>query len=156
MKGPARDMIIDLKYHNGFHVIPELVAMAAQCPGYLDFLDGGILVPVPLHWFRFAGRGYNQSQKLALALAERANGCRVKSILRRTRYTSTQTKLQRKHRVKNMEGAFQVKRNHGLSPHDRIILIDDVFTTGSTLNSCAKALLQKGFQHIDVATLCHG
>ncbi|MEM8550657.1 MAG: phosphoribosyltransferase family protein, partial [Verrucomicrobiota bacterium] len=76
--------------------------------------------------------------------------------LLRIRDTASQTRLNRKARTENMRGAFAVKPGHRLNPGRRYLLIDDVFTTGATLNACARALRQAGAEQIDVATLAHG
>ena len=85
-------------------------------------------------------------------------GDRVKVIeaLTRTRNTETQTEFDRFDRKKNVKNAFALKQKNGLNKQNKLILIDDVYTTGATLDECAKALIQEGFQNVNVATLGHG
>jgi len=85
-------------------------------------------------------------------------GDRVQVIdaLTRTRNTETQTEFDRFERKKNVKNAFALNHKKGLNKQNKLILIDDVYTTGATLDECAKALMQEGFQNVNVATLGHG
>lgn len=156
MRDPARRLLVELKYHGGFYLIPDLVAMALHAPGYMDFLEDAVLVPVPLHARRLRQRGFNQSLLLARALAREARNCSVLCLLERLHYTTSQTRLRREERRKNMEGAFALRRGVNPDKEQRLVLFDDVFTTGATLNACARVLKKAGAGTVDVATLCHG
>ena len=105
-----------------------------------------IFVPIPLHAWRKWRRGYNQSELLARELA-RFLDAPCLSILRRTRYTVTQTELSREQRLKNMRGAFALNENAARvlarSSASQIILIDDVYTTGATLKEAAHVLRER-------------
>ena len=107
--------------------------------------DADMIIPVPLHWTRQWKRGYNQAEVIASAVAYELNVPMCTDILIRRRKTKTQTKLDIKGKAQNVAGAFAVSddavlifRNGGKVRH--IILIDDVFTTGSTLGACFAAL----------------
>jgi ComF family protein len=156
MQGPARTLIHELKYKRGLYVIPDLKRIAERAPGYLEFLSGACLVPVPLHPMRRIRRGFNQSLLLIRELSRDLPDTTVADLLVRRRNTQTQTRLRRSERQKNMAGAFGMKKQVPLDPAKRYLLFDDVFTTGATLNACAKALRQAGAKEIDIATLCHG
>lgn len=156
MRDPARILLIELKYHGGFFVLPDVQALARQVPGYLDYLAGAVLVPVPLHRSKLRRRGFNQSRLLAEWLAAVAEGCTVRDLLVRTRPTPSQTRLPRKDRQENVEGAFAEHPRARIDPKRRHVLVDDVFTTGATLNACARVLRQAGIPRVDVATICHG
>jgi predicted amidophosphoribosyltransferase len=80
----------------------------------------------------------------------------VSEALLRVRDTPTQTKLNRSQRKRNVKNAFALKPKNSLEHSDRIVLIDDVYTTGATLDACAKVLIDGGFQNVYVATLGHG
>ena len=80
----------------------------------------------------------------------------VIDALTRTRNTETQTEFDRIERKKNVKNAFALNHKKGLNKQNKLILIDDVYTTGATLDECAKALMQEGFQNVNVATLGHG
>lgn len=107
------------------------------------FSDVDVIIPVPLHWTRRCKRGYNQAEVIASAVAEAMGRPLRKDILIRSRRTRTQTKLDIKEKARNVSGAFQVRRSllckDGLSVR-HILIIDDVFTTGSTLHACFTAL----------------
>lgn len=156
MQGPARVLIHELKYRRGLYVIPDLVNLARRSKGFLDFLEGGCLVPVPLHRRRRSQRGFNQSLELARAVSKEVCGCGLAELLVRTRYTRTQTRLRRSERQDNMRGAFRMRRGIVPDPDVRYVLFDDVFTTGATLNACARVLKGAGAERVDIATFCHG
>lgn len=103
------------------------------------FADVDVIVPVPLHWVRRWKRGYNQAEVIAKSVAREMGGISVRSgLVRRVRYTKTQTKLHKSKRYSNVENAFVAKRCSPAPKH--ILLVDDVFTTGSTLCACERAL----------------
>lgn len=154
-KGPARSLLHELKYHRGFYVLKDLGRMVASAKHYHHYLAGAQLVPVPLHADKERERGFNQSLKIAQMLASRCEA-KVADILNRVQYTQTQTRLDRKARHQNVKNAFAMAPNAHVIPDQHYILIDDVFTTGSTLNACARVLRQAGAQQIKVATLGHG
>lgn len=156
-KGPARSLVIELKYHRGTHVLEDMETIFRRSAHLLQHVRGGTLVPVPLHPNKARERGYNQAQLLAERLAAAAgHGTRVDMLLRRVVNTATQTALDRRTRMANLKNAFALAEGAALNPGLHYILVDDVFTTGSTLNSCARALRDAGALNIDVATLGHG
>ena len=109
------------------------------------------VVPVPLHWRRRWRRGFNQSELLAHAVARRW-GIPVIKALKRARYTPTQTGLSNTGRRKNVAAAFAAVRRHPVSGC-RILLVDDVMTTGSTAAACARVLRQAGAAGITLLTV---
>jgi ComF family protein len=109
-----------------------------------------IIVPVPLHPTRQRERGFNQASLLAELLTARISIPR-KPVLKRVRYTTTQTALDRAERMENLHNAFRLRKNadvRGL----RVLLIDDVLTTGSTLSECARILKRSGAISVHAAT----
>jgi ComF family protein len=117
-----------------------------------EMLDGAdMLIPVPLHWRRAWHRRYNQSGALARAI-ERQSGVPLRGdILQRVRATEQQVGLSRPQRASNVQGAFKV--SEGRQPEiagRRAILIDDVLTSGATLDACARALLRAKAAQVDV------
>lgn len=156
-KGPIKALVIELKYHHGLYVLGDMTEIFRRSPHLLEAVRGAVLVPVPLHPRRARERGYNQSELLAEALAAAAGGtARVESLLRRVIDTSTQTALDRRTRRANLKNAFALAPGAALNPALHYILVDDVFTTGSTLNSCAHALRRGGGVTVDVITFGHG
>lgn len=110
-----------------------------------------LVIPVPLHWRRRWQRGYNQSALLAAGVAECLH-LPWQNVLRRRVYTPRQAGLSRHDRLRNLRGAFAVCRQaqvKGLS----VLLVDDVFTTGSTLAECSRALIQAGVAEVNVLTI---
>jgi len=109
------------------------------------------IVPMPLHWRRRWQRGFNQSELLAREIARRWH-VPVKNPVRRKRATAPQAGLTSAQRRKNVQGAFEAKRDarlDGLS----IVLVDDVLTTGATASACARALKRAGAAHVSLITL---
>ncbi len=156
-KGPARALVIELKYHRGLHVLGDMREIFRRSPHVLELVRGSIVVPVPLHAVRLRHRGYNQSQLLAETLAEVAGGgTRVETLLRRVIDTRTQTAFDRRTRMANLKNAFALAEGANLNSSIHYTLLDDVFTTGSTLNSCALTLRRAGALNLDVVTFGHG
>lgn len=156
-KGPARSLLLELKYRRGWHVLADLEKILIQAPEVLESARGGVLVPVPLHPRKLRERGYNQSELLARALARAAGGgARVENHLRRIEDTPSQTGFGRKARQLNLKNAFALAPRASLNPGLRHVLVDDVFTTGSTINSCARALRMAGCLRLEAVTFSHG
>jgi len=107
-------------------------------------------VPVPLHPTRERERGFNQASLLSGLLSAQTS-IRSQRVLERVRYTTTQTALDRSERMENLHNAFRLRKNadvRGL----RVLLIDDVLTTGSTLSECARVLKRAGAISVHAAT----
>ena len=155
-KGPGRSLIHELKYKSGSYAFEDVAQMLRLSAQYTEYLSGGILVPVPLHPAKQRERGYNQSERIARFLAREVGDCQVARLLRRVKYTETQTRLNRETREKNVKNAFALTAGAVVNPSTNYILVDDVFTTGATLNACAAVLRKAGAQKIKVATLGHG
>ena len=113
--------------------------------------DVDIICPVPLHQFRLIKRKYNQSALLACQLARRYQKNYCPDLLKRTRSTSSQGHLKAQDRKQNVAHAFAVKRPN-LIPNKKILLVDDVLTTGATANECSKVLLAAGATSISLVT----
>lgn len=107
----------------------------------------GALLPVPLHRRRLRARGYDQARELAAPLARRLGLPLRDGILQRTRDTAPQSELDAAARWRNLRRAFAVPRGAVLPAH--VALVDDVMTTGSTLNAAAEALLRAGVRRVD-------
>jgi ComF family protein len=156
-KGPARSLVIELKYHRALHVLADMTEIFRRARELMEHVRGATLVPVPLHARKARERGYNQAILLAEALAAAAGGAtRVQSLLQRVLDTQTQTAFDRRTRMANLKNAFALAPRASLNPALHYILVDDVFTTGSTLNSCARALRRAGALNLDVVTFGHG
>ncbi len=118
----------------------------------IDFADYSLIIPVPLHIKRLRERGFNQSLILARAIGEKHQIPVDFSLLKRHKFILTQTGSNKKERKQNIKGAFEVTDKKKISGKS-IILIDDVYTTGATVNECAKTLMKAGAQKVSVLTL---
>lgn len=156
-RGPGRALVHALKYHEGLYVLRDMATIMAANPRVAEFLRDAALVPVPLHPRKERERGYNQARELARALAKALGGeTRVVECLRRVEDTRTQTNLDRAERRANLKNAFALAPGAVITPELRHVLIDDVFTTGSTLNACAAVLRRAVGVKPDVCTFGHG
>ena len=116
--------------------------------------EADIIVPVPLHRWRLFRRRYNQSALLALSLGRRAGPRVIPDLLLRKRNTPSQGSLSAKQRQRNVAGAFAVQPRWRAALKDaRVLLVDDVFTTGATLEACSKTLYRGGAARVEVLTL---
>ena len=153
----GKGVIHAIKYQGARDVLNDMPHWLDRCAGYRDFLKGAHLVPVPLHRRRGSKRGFNQSLWIAHAIKKDLGSVvEVGDFMKRTRNTPTQTRLEKKERKQNVKNAFALKDKNSLNFEDRIVLVDDVYTTGATLDACAKVLIDHGFQNVYVATLGHG
>ena len=112
-------------------------------------------MPVPLHRSRQMERQFNQAEEIARSIAIET-GLPVSRLLKRVRRTETQTRLSRRQRMENLRGAFMLREPFpGIVPPG-FLLVDDVFTTGSTVDECAKVLRKAGASRIAVLTVMRG
>lgn len=157
LKGPGRALIHALKYHHSLHVLEDIVTLMRRAPGYADFVRDKVLVPVPLHPRKARERGYNQSRLLAECAVQAVGGeAQIAEVLVRVVDTVSQTHFDRATRQQNLKNAFALASGAVITPGQHYLLIDDVFTTGSTLNACAAVLRDAGALNLDVVTFGHG
>lgn len=149
----SRPLVLAFKHGDGTHAAPALGRWMAQAAGDLA-RDADLIVPVPLHRWRLFRRRYNQSALLAQTLARLVDRPVSAGILMRKRKTPSQGGLSRSGRIANVRGAFAIagRQAEGLSGR-RVLLVDDVMTTGATLSECARILRRGGAADVDVVTL---
>jgi len=155
-EGVPRDCILRFKYNREMYFGPHLVnwlLMAAQ--RWIDWREIDGIVAVPLHPRKQRQREFNQAEYLAAGLGRAVNVPVLKRNVRRVRDTATQTKLDAEARARNMRDAFAV-RGPTVFAGKRLILLDDVFTTGATLNSCAKTLRGAGAKDVIALAVARG
>jgi ComF family protein len=146
----ARGLVHALKYGDRMDLAPTMGGWMARAGREL-LAEADALIPVPLHWRRLWARRFNQSAALARVMA-RASGIPVlDDVLRRRRATAQQVGLPRAQRATNVEGAFAVpaERRAAISGR-RLVLVDDVLTSGATADTCARALLRAGAANVDL------
>jgi ComF family protein len=151
--GLIRQVVLRLKDRRG-EGLAELIAdhWAVREAGAFASLGADCVVPVPLHFWRWMGRGYNQSDALARSLARRLGLPLERHWLRRVRHTPRQTGRTATGRKDNVRGAFAVRRGVRLTGRV-VLLVDDVMTTGATAVEAARALRTAGAAGVTVAVL---
>ena len=152
-RGAVRELIHRFKYNGKVHVQNVLIDWLAETLGdpRLQAPPCDRVVPVPLHSTRERERGFNQARLLAEGLAQRS-GIPLADCIKRTRYTTTQTIFDREARRENLRGAFQMRQSADVR-NLHLLLIDDVLTTGSTVDECARVLMDAGAASVRVATV---
>lgn len=155
-EGPLRELVHAFKYGNKRSLAPFLSSLMTDFMKENPELLFGVnsVTFVPLHDRRLRERGFNQSRLLASGLAAGA-GIPLADLLEKTKVTCHQNELSRDRRLVNLKGAFKAKRGTGIKG-SIILLIDDVMTTGETLNECAKTLLEAGAKEVRSLTLARG
>jgi ComF family protein len=156
-RGLAQRAVRDFKYHGALWLQGEfagwLEALWNTCPE--DVRLATAIVPVPMHARRLRTRGYNQARLIAEGLSRRVGvPCRAR-WLKRVRATPTQTRLTARGRAENVRGCFAVGRWAPLKGA-RVVLVDDVMTTGATLGECAKTLKRAGAAWVAALTVARG
>ncbi len=151
--GVARDLVHGFKYRDQTHTAPALAAWLVRAGGDL-LADADAITPVPLHRLRLFTRRFNQAALLAREVARGAGKAFAPDLLARARWTRSQVGLTGRARLANVRGAFAVRpRRRGSVAGARIVLVDDVMTTGATAAACATALRRGGAERVDVLTL---
>ncbi|MEM7394155.1 MAG: ComF family protein, partial [Verrucomicrobiota bacterium] len=154
--GALRSMVQDFKYRQALWLCDDLVKLLeAGSLAAFDCDSIQFVTAVPLHRLKMRQRGYNQAEVLARALARRLGKPMKKNMLRRIRYADTQTHLTASQRLTNVKGAFHSpERQAWQDAH--VLLVDDVMTTGATVNECAKMLKESGIGRVDAITVARG
>jgi competence protein ComFC len=151
-RGVVRRVIHDFKYNRQIHLRHVVAQWLADALDDVRLRGRRFdrLVPVPLHPTRRRERGFNQADLLAELLSRRTS-IPLQPVLQRIRYTKTQTAFDRAERMENLRNAFRLRKNATVQGY-RVLLIDDVLTTGSTLSECARVLKVAGAVSVHAAT----
>jgi ComF family protein len=151
-----RELIHRVKYNREIWIMKILgrILLQGLADSRLSGQEFDAIVPVPLHSKRLREREFNQAALLAGQLS-RAAGTPMREVLVRSRYTGTQTTLDRVERRQNLRNAFSLRKNVDVTDQN-LLLIDDVLTTGSTLDACAAVLLEQGAESVRALTLARG
>lgn len=155
-RGVVLDVIHRYKYMRALWFEPFLAdLLIRQAQSVLKKQNWDWIVPVPLHCLKQREREFNQAERLAYQLSQ-ATGIPVNAdLLERTEFTRTQTQLTRPQRMDNVRSAFRLRKTQRLKG-ERIVLLDDVLTTGATTSACAKVLQKAGAGEICVWTVARG
>ncbi|MEP7029537.1 MAG: ComF family protein [Pseudolabrys sp.] len=146
----ARALVISFKYADRLDLAPMMGRWMARAGREL-LKDADALLPVPLHWRRLWARRFNQAASLAGTISEIANVPVLHGAINRVRATPQQVGLSKEQRADNVQGAFRVPLGKKADiAGRRLVLIDDVLTSGATADTCARALLRAGAAHVDV------
>ncbi len=149
----SRHLVLGFKHSDRTHAAPAFGAWLARAAGPLA-AEADLVVPVPLHRLRLFRRRYNQAALLAHAFGDATGLPCVPDLLTRVRATPSQGRLSRARRRINVRGAFAVAKGRAqLIDGRRVLLVDDVLTTGATVGSAARCLLRAGAGAVDVLTL---
>jgi len=148
-EGPLQKLVQLFKYGKVESLAQPLSRLLLQAIPFGENFDA--VMPVPMHWFKQWQRGFNQAELLAAPIARRY-GLKVSHQLQRARYAKAQASLNFKDRQKNMRNSFVV-RNPAEIKGKRILIVDDVLTTGATLRAAAAALKSSGAKRVTALTL---
>ncbi|MCS7089873.1 MAG: ComF family protein [Verrucomicrobiota bacterium] len=156
VEGVVLQVIHEYKYRQALWFEPFLARLLIRA-AQPSIREGGwdVVVPVPLHPVRERERGFNQASRLGQRLAQHTGLPMEQDWLERVRYTPTQTLLSRSERLRNVRGAFRARRGAPVQGR-RIVLVDDVLTTGATTSACAHALRESGAEDVCVWTVARG
>lgn len=149
----SRGPLLAFKHADRTDAAPAFARLMAHAAAEL-LSDAGVIVPVPLHRRRLLARRFNQSALLAQALGREAAVRAIPDLLMRTRHTPSQGGLSASARRRNVAGAFAVRKSMADEVRDaRVLVVDDVYTTGATVSACAAVLRGAGAAAVDVVTL---
>ncbi|MCE2503877.1 MAG: ComF family protein [Chlorobi bacterium] len=149
---PVQQLIHAIKYKGCYPLAEEMgVELGLALKAFVEFSQIDLVLPVPLHRAKLRERGYNQAEFIARGFSRAHNIELMSNGLKRIRHTRSQTQLSAQQRAVNISNAFTVTVKDTAGA--KILLCDDVFTTGATLNACADVLLNAGAQSVIAATI---
>lgn len=149
----ARKSMVQIKYKNKREYLEFYgAAMATRYETAISRMHVDVIVPIPVHRSRLIKRGFNQAEVLAEILGERLGIPVEPDVLVRTKKTLPQKELSARERLENLSGAFRVRKvPDGIKS---VLLVDDIYTTGSTMEACSRALRAAGVERVYFAVIC--
>jgi len=148
---PLRELIIQKHWSN--RVASKQLGELLWEHTYIKHQNLDVIVPVPLHWTRYAWRGFNQAQEIAHVLSMKSNKPMI-NCLQRTKRTPFQVTLAKQARQQNVQDIFRVKNNEHMLKDKHILIVDDLMTTGATMRSVAKELFKYKPASITAMVVC--
>lgn len=152
-EGIIRKAIIDYKFNNKpylYKMFSKMILNNKKICGFLKKYD--IIIPVPIHKKRKITRGYNQTELIAKEIAKNTNLVFEKNALKKQKNIITQSNLNKLKRQKNVKNAFVIKNVENIT-NKKVVIFDDIYTTGSTVLECAKVLKKAGAKTVSVMTI---
>ena len=149
-----RDEIIQYKFDGKLYLYKTFTTIILKNEKICEFIkEYDLIIPVPLHKKRLKERGYNQSELIIKEVSKHITNLKVENkILIKTKNNKPQSTLNKKDRVNNIRNAYIVKKKQVVI-NKKVLLFDDIFTTGNTVNECAKVLKENGVKEVGVFTI---
>ena len=153
-EGQIRKLLIDYKFNNKSYLYKTFASIILSNKKMINFINNyEIIIPVPIHKKRFNCRGYNQSELLAREISRKLKNIQfLNKLLIKTENNVAQSTLTKEERALNVKDIYKVKNNN-LIKEKSIILLDDIYTTGNTVNECSKLLKKNGAREIGILTV---
>jgi ComF family protein len=147
----ARYLLHDLKFYQNLLLLPIFAnLMIESLSDYFKAHQPEVIIPVPMHRWRMLGRGFNQAHELAKRLG-RAYHINVNPhVVQKIKHTPAQARLDAQARHANLKASFKVEKHQAFK---HVVLLDDIFTTGTTVNALALELIKSGIERVDVIAL---
>ena len=152
-EGIIKNKLIDYKFNQKPYIYKCLIEFITKNKKFCEILKSyDIIIPVPIHYFRKAKRGYNQSELLAKGISKILGLNYKNNVLKKIRNNKPQSTKNKKDRKENVINAYKIKNVDEVTGKS-IILLDDIFTTGNTVNECSRVLKQNGAKDVAIITI---
>lgn len=153
-EGQIRKLLIDYKFNNKSYLYKTFASIILSNKKMINFINNyEIIIPVPIHKKRFNCRGYNQSELLAREISRKLKNIQfLNKLLIKTENNVAQSTLTKEERILNVKNIYKVQNNN-LIKEKSIILLDDIYTTGNTVNECSRLLKKNGAREIGIFTI---
>ncbi len=152
-EGIIREKLLEYKFYNKSYMYKcfgEIMIKNKKTFGFLKNYD--IIIPVPIHKKRKLERGYNQTELICRFLAKNIDTLQILNVLKKIQNTHPQSTLNKSERKNNVNGIYEIKNFYQLN-NKKVLLLDDIYTTGSTVNECCKILRTSNPKQLDVITI---
>lgn len=153
-EGQIRKLLIDYKFNDKPYLYKTFASIILSNKKIVDFINNyEIIIPIPIHRKRIINRGYNQSELIAKEISNKLENIKfINNLLIKTKNNIAQSTLSKEERITNVKNIYKIRDNNLINGKN-IILIDDIYTTGNTVNECCRILKENGAQEIGVFTI---